>query len=674
MSQNYKHWRMETDADDVLWLTLDRQGASVNSMNREVFDEFSAVLDDIAQQKPKGVVVVSGKSKGFIAGADITQFTSLKTEEEAFSLLRQAQLVLDKLEALPMPTVAMINGFCLGGGLEVALACRYRVAENGPSTLIGLPEVKLGIHPGWGGTVRLPRLIGAPAAMQIMLPGEAVSARNAAKIGIVDVAVPVRELKRAASYYVLHQPKPHQPKGFAKFSNEAWVRPWLGKLFYKKLEQKVKKEHYPAPYAIVRNWIKEGVGPNALITEAKSIAELLVTDVSRNMVRVFFLQDELKGLAKGTHYFPQQVHVVGAGTMGGDIAAWCALRGATVTLQDQSVEKISPAIKRANALYEKKLKVPYLIREVTDRLIPDVAANGVKSADLIIEAVFENLEVKQQIFKQLEQKVKEGTILATNTSSIPLDDINKVLTKPENLVGIHYFNPVAKMPLVEVVSSAVTSPEVTKKAIAFVSKTGKLPLPVKSSPGFCVNRILMPYLMEAMQLLEEGFAPVTIDKAATDFGMPMGPIALADKVGLDICLSVAKNLIASYGGTVPARLEKMVQEGHLGVKSGEGFYRYQNGKMIKPVLKSTKTSPDITDRMILRLLNEAVAVLHEKIVANENLLDGGMVFGTGFAPFRGGPIHYAKKRGVSEIVQTLAHFAQQYGERFTPHKGWQDLI
>jgi 3-hydroxyacyl-CoA dehydrogenase/enoyl-CoA hydratase/3-hydroxybutyryl-CoA epimerase len=666
---------METDSDGVLWLTFDRQGTSVNSMNREVFDEFSRVIDDIAQQKPKGVVIVSGKAKGFIAGADITQFTALKNSREAFDLIRQAQLVLDKLEALPMPTVAMINGFCLGGGLEVSLACRYRVAEDSDSTLIGLPEVKLGIHPGWGGTVRLPRLIGAPAAMQIMLPGEPVPARTAAKIGIVDVAVPLRELKRAASFYALHQPKPHQPKGLAKFSNAVAVRPLLGKLFYKKLAQKVNREHYPAPYAIVHNWIKEGVGKNALITEAKSIAELMMTETSRNLVRVFFLQDQLKGLAKGTHYFPKQVHVVGAGTMGGDIAAWCALRGAQVTLQDQTAEKIAPAIKRAYALYQRKLKLPYKIQAVMDRLTPDITGEGVKQADLIIEAVFEDLKVKQQIFKQLEQRAKDGAILATNTSSIPLDEINAVLAKPENLVGIHYFNPVAKMPLVEVVHGEKTSPEVAKQAIAFVSKTGKLPLPVTSSPGFCINRILMPYLMEAMQLLEEGASPISIDKAATEFGMPMGPIALADKVGLDICLSVAKNLTNYYGGEVPPRLEKMVSNGQLGVKSGKGFYRYQNGKMVKSSMSANnKSVPDMTDRMILRLLNEAVAVLHEKVVANGDLLDGGMVFGTGFAPFRGGPINYAKNRGVNEIVQTLGRFAQQYGKCFSPHRGWQDLL
>lgn len=674
MTQSYKHWKMKTDQDRILWLTMDRQDAAVNSLNREVFDEFDRVLSDITEQNPVAVIIVSGKKKGFIAGADITQFTALKTSEEAFDLIRQAQIVLDKLEALSMPTIAMISGFCLGGGLEVALACNYRVAEDNDATRIGLPEAKLGIHPGWGGTVRLPKLIGAPQAMGIMLPGSAVPARTAAKIGIVDVAVPLRALKRAARFYALTQPRPHQPKGFAKFSNESFVRPWLGKLFYKKLEAKVNKAHYPAPYAMVRNWIKDGVGKNALLTEAKSIAELMVTDNSRNMVRVFFLQNRLKALAKGVKYNPQHIHVIGAGTMGGDIAAWCAYKGLRVTLQDQSPDKISPAMKRAYDLYKHKLKKPHLVQAAMDRLQPDIAGYGVAKADLIIEAIFEDKEVKQELFQRIELQIKSDAVLATNTSSIPLDEINTALKDPSRLVGIHFFNPVAKMPLVEVVQGKKTTDEIVQQAMAFVGKIGRFPLAVTSSPGFLVNRCLMPYLLEAVDLLEEDVPAATIDKAATQFGMPMGPIALADHVGLDICLSVAKNLVGYYGGKVSSRLEQMVQDGHLGLKSGRGFYHYRHGKPVNNENKtSTATTSDISDRLILRMLNEAVACLHEKVVKEADLLDAGMVFGTGFAPFRGGPIHYAKQRGIVEVVKELERFASQYGERFKPYAGWEEL-
>lgn len=669
----YKHWKMGTDQDSILWLTLDRDGAKVNSMNREVFDEFDRVLDDIVQQNPTAVVILSGKKTGFIAGADITQFTSLTNTDEAFDLIRQAQLVLDKLEALSMPTVAMISGFCLGGGCEVALACRYRVAEDNDATKIGLPEVKLGIHPGWGGTVRMPRLIGAPAAMRIMLPGSAVPARVAAKIGIVDAAVPIRHLKQAACFYALQQPKPHQLKGFVKYSNASFVRPFLGKMFYKKLETKVNKAHYPAPFAVVHNWIKEGVGKNAYLTEAKSIADLLVTDTSRNLVRVFFLQNQLKILAKGVKYMPQHVHVIGAGTMGGDIAAWCALRGIRVTLQDQSPGKIAPAIKRAYALYKEKLKLPHLIQAVMDRLEPDVEGAGVGKADLVIEAIFEDLKVKQELFKQIEPRLKPDAIIATNTSSIPLGEINTVLKNPAHLVGIHFFNPVAKMPLVEVVHGKKTSKEIIQKALAFVGKIGKFPLAVASSPGFLVNRVLMPYLLEAMVLLQENVSPHAIDKAATDFGMPMGPIQLADTVGLDVCLSVANNLMNYYASSVPARLKQMVDNGYLGVKSGCGFYDYKNGKPLKKAQGSGSANFAITERLILRLLNEAVACLHEKVVDDADSLDAGMIFGAGFAPFRGGPLHYVKKRGVVAIMKQLEQFANQYGECFKPHAGWQNL-
>ncbi len=292
--QTYKHWKIKTDKDGILWLTLDREDTSVNSMNREVFTEFNKVLDEIAAQNPIAVILQSGKKKGFIAGADIKQFTDLKNKNEAFDLIRQAQLVLDKLEALPMPTVAMISGFCLGGGLEVALACRYRVAEDNESTLIGLPEVKLGIHPGWGGTVRLSKLIGAPKAMEIMLPGAAVPARKSAKLGMVDAAVPLRNLENAARYFALQKPPVHKPKGWEKYTNVSYIRPWLGRLFYKKLSAKVEKTHYLAPYAIVHNWIKEGVGKEAYFTEAQSIAQLMMTESSRNMVRLFFFKRTLE--------------------------------------------------------------------------------------------------------------------------------------------------------------------------------------------------------------------------------------------------------------------------------------------------------------------------------------------------------------------------------------------
>lgn len=673
---DYKHWRLDKDQEGLLWLTFDREGAPVNSLSREVFDELDDILNVLVKTPPKGLAIVSGKEKGFIAGADISQFVDLKTADEAFDLIRQAQIILDKLEAMPFPTVACIHGFCLGGGTELSLACKYRIATDDAGTKIGLPEVNLGIHPGWGGTVRLPLLVGVFDAMKVMLTGRSFSGRAMKHMGAVDECVPERELKRAARYYLLNQPAPQKPKWYKTLPATPFLRQFIGNILYSQLKkEKVIKAHYPAPYAIVRNWVRDGARGNAMINEAKSIAELMVSDTARNLVRVFFLQSAMKNIAKGSTFKPKHVHVIGAGTMGGDIAAYCAYKGLYVTLQDQSPERIAPAIGRAYKLFKKKLKQPNVIQLAMDRLQPDVEGRGVARADLIIEAVFEDLKVKQEIFKKVEALAKPTAILATNTSSIPLEEIATSLQAPERLVGIHFFNPVAKMMLVEVVRGAQTSEAIVKDAAKFVTQISRSPIAVKSSPGFLINRILMPYLMEAMHMLGEGVAAQTIDHAATQYGMRMGPVTLADMVGLDICLSVAKELTQSFGGEVPSRLKEMVQAGNLGVKSGRGFYEYKNGKPVKAADAPAAANMDILqDRLILVMVNEAMACLSEQVVADADTLDIGMIFGTGFAPFRGGPMNYAKHRGYTEVVQTLESLAKQFGPRFTPHAGWQAYI
>lgn len=675
--KTYQHFHCETDSDGLLWLAIDRKDAKVNSLSAEIFQELDSLISEITQNAPKGVILYSRKPSGFVAGADITQFTQLKDESEATHLVRQAQSILDKLEALPLPTVAMIKGYALGGGCELALACRYRVADNSHQTRIGLPEIKLGIQPGWGGTVRLPKLVGAIKAMGIILPGSTVSANAAKRIGLIDAAVPDRELKRAARYFALQKPTPHHPGIWDRITNWAGVRPLLAKIFYKQLKQKVQRKHYPAPYAVVDNWVKVGVGSKALETEADSISHLLVTPTSRNLVRVFFLQERMKALTKRIDFRPKHIHVVGAGTMGGDIAAWCALRGMRVTLQDRAPEYIAPAIKRAAKLYEKKLKDFRLVQAALDRLQPDVAGEGIARADLIIEAIFENLEAKQKLFKALEEKASPTAVLATNTSSIPLDEINAVMDHPERLVGIHFFNPVAQMPLVEVVKSEKTQDDVVLKALAFVGAIGKQPITVKSSPGFLVNRVLMPYLMEAMELMKEGVSATTIDRVAVDFGMPMGPVSLADTVGLDVCLAVAQNLMAHYGGEIPDKLKDMVERKQLGKKTGAGYYTYtKQGKLVKSSAQDRiQWDPNlIQDRLILRMLNEAVACLREGVIDDKDLLDAGMIFGTGFAPFRGGPIHYTEQRGCVLVEQRLLELQKLCGQRFQPDLGWKTLF
>lgn len=671
----YKHWQLDKDDDGIVWLTFNREGMPVNSLSRDVFSEFSTILDILNTEPPRGMAILSGKPTGFIAGADISQFTDLKTADEAFDLIRQGQIILDKLAGLPFSTVACIHGFCLGGGTELALACHYRIATDDASTSIGLPEVKLGIHPGWGGTVRLPLLIGVPKAMNVMLTGASFSGKAMATMGVVDVCVPLRELKRAARYYLLNKPPRHKPKWYESLTNTVLLRSFMGSIFYGMLKKKkVVKEHYPAPYAIVRNWVRDGARGSALVNEAKSIAELMVGDTARHLVRVFFLQTAMKDIAKGSSFSAKHVHVIGAGTMGGDIATYCAYKGLRVTLQDQSPDRLAPALARAYSYFKKKLKLPRLIQAAMDRLQPDIEGYGIESADIIIEAVFENLKVKQDLFAMLERRAKPDAIFATNTSSIPLEEIAVVLSHPERLVGTHFFNPVVKMPLVEVVYGKATSQEVIKSAAKFVTKIGRSPITVKSSPGFLVNRILMPYLMEAMVLLGEGYEPQVVDKAAVRFGMPMGPIALADMVGLDICLSVANELIQAFGGELPRRLKEMVDAGHLGVKSGKGFYSYKNGRIVTPDLSSSPADLGIIqDRLILVMLNESAACLAEGVVSSADSLDIGMILGTGFAPFRGGPIHYAKDRGVTEVMQTLVSLQNKFGSRFAPSAGW-DMI
>ncbi|MCE0723649.1 MULTISPECIES: 3-hydroxyacyl-CoA dehydrogenase NAD-binding domain-containing protein [Legionella] len=664
---NYKHWDLKRDSDNILWLGLDRKDTSINSINEEVLDELNSLLHEISQDKKAiGLIVHSAKEKGFIAGADVNAFSKFETPAQAVDFLRKGQAVFARLQALTIPSVAMIDGFCMGGGYELALACTYRVASDEKDTRIGLPEVMLGIHPGWGGSVRLPQLIGGFNALsQIILTGNAVHAVKAKSLGMVDEVVPVRQLKRAAVYFIKNKPPKHKPSFVQRLTNSAWLRKPIAALMRHNIAKRVRREHYPAPYAIVDLWEKEGgIGDRAYLKEIDSVERLVSTGItSKNLIRAFTLRERLKGFAKGSDFKANHVHVIGAGVMGGDIAAWCALRGLRVTLQDQSYTQIAPAIGRAHALYKKKLRKPRLIQAAMDNLIPDPEGHGIARADVIIEAVFENLAVKQEIMRKVEKLAKKDAIIATNTSSIPLDEMSSVMVNPNRLVGIHFFNPVAKMDLVEVVSSTQTSKKVELNSCAFVNQIGKLPLPVKSSPGFLVNRVLMPYLMECVQLLDEGYSAETIDEAALSFGMFMGPVELADTVGLDVGLAVAENLTAHFGGTVPQRLRDMVKEGKLGRKTGQGLYQYKNGKPIKKQ-PSTPIPPHIADRLILRMVNESAACLREGVVADADLLDAGMIFGTGFAPFRGGPMNYAKDFGANNLENLFKTLESKYGERF----------
>ena len=667
----YQHWRKEQDSDEIIWLYIDKAESKANVLSRTVIEELDELLEEIEGDKPAGVVIISGKTSGFIAGADVNEFTTLQDQDDGFALVRRAQAVFDRLEALHCPTVALIQGFCLGGGMELALACRYRIAVDDPKTKLGLPEVKLGIHPGFGGTVRLPPLIGAPAAMDLMLSGRALSAKAAAKVGVVDHAVPERHKLTAASQLLKQKPARKKASGWRAWSNNGLLRPLLAGMMRRKLAKKARQDHYPAPYAVIDLWEKYGSDPKVMMKEeAISVARLVMGDTAQNLIRLFFLQERMKGLGSKSDFKAERVHVIGGGVMGGDIAAWCAMQGLEVTLQDRSHEVIARAIGRAHGLFKKKLKHPLKVRDAMDRLMPDIEGRGIAGADVIIEAIFENVEAKQQLFKEVESKAKPDALLATNTSSIPLETISEVLDDPSRLIGLHFFNPVAQMQLVEVVRGAQSNATLIDAGCAFSKQIGRLPLPVKSSPGFLVNRILMPYLIEAVVLVSEGVPAVLIDQAATKFGMPMGPIELADTVGLDICLHVAEILSQELGGEVPEKLRTMVAAGQLGRKSGEGFYQYKKGKPVKPSDTGTPPPDDLTDRMILRFVNEAMACLREGVVEDSDLLDAGIIFGTGFAPFRGGPMNYTEKQGREQLKSRLDHLQQAHGERFAPDASW----
>ncbi len=680
--KKYQHWNPVTDAEGILWLHIDQKNSSTNVLCVAVLEELEHILSDIENKHlPSGVVFISDKKNGFIAGADIKEFTVIDSVDQATKHVQRGQRIMDRISALKCPTVALIKGFCMGGGFELALACKYRIAEDGPSTRMSLPEVQLGIHPGFGGTLRLPRLIGAPAAMDIMLTGKPINARKAKKLGMIDYAVPDRQLIRAAKKTIMDHPPVHKATRLQALTNHMFVRPLLKKMIIKNVAKKARKVHYPAPYAIIDLWANHFDDPKKMLEEeAKSEANLVVGETSRNLVNVFFLREKLKALGKMSDSNAPKVnhvHVIGAGVMGGDIAAWCALRGIKVTLQDMNPQTIAKALKRAHKLFQRKLRgQPLKVIDAMDRLVPDVKGLGVPKADVVIEAIIESIAAKQGLYKTLEPQMKPDALLTTNTSSIPLEILSEVLDKPERLVGLHFFNPVAQMPLIEIVTSDITSKEVAARTAAFATQIDRLPLPVKSGPGFLVNRILMPYMLEAVRIHEEGTPAAVIDKIALEFGMPMGPLTLADTVGLDICLSVATILSNELDVTVPESLKAMVKQGNIGVKSGQGFYAYKAGKKVKPK-KQEETTVDknsLTDRLIGRMTNESVACLRENVVADKELLDAGVIFGTGFAPFRGGPLSYAEQEGYDNYKRRLSDMENKLGNSFKPDEGWKNLI
>jgi len=642
---SFHDWHFSVDQEGIGWAIFDREGQSANALGTRPIEELAAIVDwaeeGARRRTMSGLVILSGKEKGFIVGADINEFDGFTTEAQVIDRLRLVLALFDRIERLPIPVVAGIHGVCVGGGLELALACHYRIATRDETTRVGFPEVRLGIFPGWHGTARSIRQAGPVAAMQAMLTGSMIGAARARAIGLVDELVPSRGALRWAVRKAVLRRRKARPAGLSKSLLTRWpMRPLLARKMRDETRKKVREAHYPAPFRLIDLFERHGGDVEALkAAETRYFAPLLVSEQSRNLRRVFKLSELLKSQApKDSGWKPLRVHVIGAGTMGADIAGWCVASGMEVTLQDVSPEMIEKGIKAQARLFARKFKTKAQKAAAKARLIADPAGDGVSRADVVIEAIVERLEVKQRLFAEIEGRLKPGAVLATNTSSLEIEAIAGPLKDPGRLIGLHFFNPVALMPLVEVVRGKESRDEEVKKGATFVTAIGKFPIVTKSVPGFLVNRVLVPYMMSAMARLEKGEEKEKIDEAARAFGMPMGPIELADTVGLDVCAHVGRIFGVSSEGSL---LQRLVDQKKLGKKTGEGFYVWKDGKPEKGDKSYDAATLERFGRELVEpLITESQRALDDRVVDSADLVDAGVIFGTGFAPFRGGPLHF----------------------------------
>ncbi|MEZ5924369.1 MAG: 3-hydroxyacyl-CoA dehydrogenase NAD-binding domain-containing protein [Hyphomicrobiaceae bacterium] len=655
-------WRFEIDLEGLAWAILDRAGESQNALSRRVLEELGEIVTlvetEASASKIKGLVFISGKPGGFIVGADIREFEDFKSEKAVAEAVQQVTALLDRIEALPIPTVAAIHGYCLGGGLELAMACQYRIATRDEGTRIGLPEIKLGIFPGFNGTVRAIKLAGPVSAMQAMLTGSMLRATVARGMGLVDELVPSKHhLRWSARKAALRNRKSRAPGFVKRLMTYAPIRGYLAGQMRQKTREKVREDHYPAPFRLIELFERHGGEPDRMKREeTRAFAPLMISETAQNLRRVFRLSEMMKALAPKGSFKPLRAHVIGAGTMGADIAAWCVISGLEVSLQDLNEEQLKRAVEQAKALFRKRFKTPVEIDAAMTRLLVDPDGTNVPRADVIIEAVVERLDVKQKIFAEVERRAKPEAVIASNTSSLPIEDIAKAMTDPTRLIGLHFFNPVPQLPLVEVVKAPDTGQGWVEKGCSVVTAIGKFPLIVKSVPGFLVNRVLAPYMMEAMRRHEEGMERERIDDAAKVFGMPVGPLELADQVGLDICKHVAEILGLAQAEMAASRLARLVADGKLGKKSGEGFYVWKDGKAQRNAPKEPFPETELQalgEELVKPLIDECERCVAERVVGGADLADAGVIFGTGFAPFRGGPLHYRQTEREKAAAQRV---------------------
>jgi len=651
-----KDWRFSVDREKIAWAVFDRENESANALGRRPLEELGRIVDRVDAGANDGgiagLVITGGKPGAFIVGADINEFDALDTVEKVKSSIKPVLELFNRIEDMAVPVVCAFHGACVGGGLELALACHYRIATRQETTKVGFPEVKLGIFPGFHGTARAIRQAGPATAMEMMLTGRMIRSSKARALGYIDrlVNTPM-ELRWAARRAVLTKAKSKPASTIKSMMGAPLIRGQVASRMRAQAAKKARETHYPAPFRLIDLFEQHG-GSEADLKrhETEYFAPLMVSETARNLRRVFRLSEQLKAQApKGLAFNPLRVHVIGAGTMGADIAGWCVASGMQATLQDLSPEQIEKGIAAQSKTLKRKFRTPTELAAAKARLIADAAGDHVGQADVVIEAIVEKLEVKRSVFKELEGKLKAGAVMATNTSSLMIEDIAEPLTDPSRLIGIHFFNPVAQMPLVEVIRGAQSRQDEIDKGCAFVTAIGKFPLVVKSAPGFLVNRVLAPYMFEAMQHVARGEQKERIDEAAKVFGMPMGPIELADTVGLDVCAHVGRILAShSDAGSEPTQLDELVEAGKLGKKSGQGFYKWSDGKPEKADIRHTSDLDTLGRALVEPLITECEKVRSEGIVASADLIDAGVIFGTGFAPFRGGPLHYRQSLATAD--------------------------
>ena len=673
--------------DGVCVLTFDRHGSSANLFDRATLAELQAEVDFIesncdATPPIKGVIVVSAKRSIFMAGLDLKTIGENPSTTEVREIVELGQSVFTRIAALKIPTAAAIHGAALGGGFEMALACDLRLASPDGATKVGLPETQLGLLPAWGGATRLPRLIGLPRALELVLSGKIVGAKRALKLGIVDALVPAEHLIEAAAK-MQQQGKPHRSGHW--LVNDPLAAAVITMRMRKQILKKT-RGHYPAVLAAFEVMTR-GIGksiPGSLALERNGILELIQTGACRNLIRLFSLQEHAKKLSVTDHE-PKpvaRVAVIGAGAMGAGIAQWLSARRLPVILRDVNAEQLAKGLGSIAKIYRDGVKRQVFTRREArdgmDRIFPAPQETPLCNVDLVIEAAVENLELKKQVFQRLDELTGDETILATNTSALPVSELAAATRRPERVAGLHFFNPVHRMQLVEVIAARQTEPEVLQRAVKFVQQAGKLPVVVKDSPGFLVNRILMPYLIEAGNLFESGAEVATLDETMLEFGMPMGPMRLLDEVGLDVALHVAESLAAAYRDRmkVPGCLRQMISAGLLGRKNGRGFYLHDKSSEARLNPEASRfvqnqaarglPREELPERMVLLMINEAARCLEEQIVAGPQDVDFAMVMGTGFAPFRGGPLRYADSLGLDVVVGAMENLVDRGVAYFEP--------